>query len=295
MPGHVPIDADIGRITRAVGWRPTTFRPAAASRGASETAARWIVSNDHGRSAFVKIGATLLTAAWIRTEHRNYGAIHGPFMPALVGFDDDRERPALAIEDLSDAAWPPPWTDSRIAAVLDVLGQVRELTPPPWAGSPGLDFVADWREVERDPRPFLGLGLCSPAWLTASLPDLIAAAEAAVIEGPALVHLDVRSDNICFRDGKAILIDWNHASIANPIIDVAFWLPSLQAEGGPPPEALIDAPELASCAAAYFCARAGLAPIPEAPHVRPLQLAQARTSLPWAARALGLGDPGGSR
>ena len=30
---------------------------------------------------------------------------------------------------------------------------------------------------------------------------------------------------------------------------------------------------------------------PEAPHVRPLQRKQARTTLPWAARALGLPPP----
>ena len=52
------------------------------------------------------------------------------------------------------------------------------------------------------------------------------------------------------------------------------------------------APELAAWIAGYFCAHAGLEPIPEAPHVRPLQLAQGRTSLPWAARALGLPVPG---
>jgi len=243
----------------------------------------------------VKIGATPLTAEWIRREHANYGAITGEFMPEVLGFDDDGQRPALAIEDLSDAFWPPPWTEARIALVRDALDSVHDVPPPPWAGSPGLDFVADWHEVERDPGPLLSLGLCSAAWLRSVLPELIAAAEKAEIDGSKLVHLDARSDNLCIRDGKAMLIDWNHASVANPVIDLAFWLPSLHAEGGPQPETLMDAPELAACAAAYFCARAGLPAIPEAPHVRPLQLAQARTSLPWAARALGLAEPGGGR
>jgi hypothetical protein len=104
--------------------------------------------------------------------------------------------------------------------------------------------------------------------------------------------MDVRSDNLCIRAGRAVILDWNHALVANPELDVAFWLPSLHAEGGPRPEAILpDAPELAAWTAGFFCSRAGDPPIPEAPHVRPLQIAQSRTALPWAARALGLPDP----
>jgi len=43
--------------------------------------------------------------------------------------------------------------------------------------------------------------------------------------------------------------------------------------------------------AGYFAAHAARPDIPEAPHVRPLQRKQARTALPWAARALGLPTP----
>jgi hypothetical protein len=38
---------DLERIERALGWRPTWFGPATAHRGDSETAARWIVADDH--------------------------------------------------------------------------------------------------------------------------------------------------------------------------------------------------------------------------------------------------------
>ena len=107
------------------------------------------------------------------------------------------------------------------------------------------------------------------------------------------LHFDVRSDNICFRDGRAVLVDWNFACLGNPIADVAAWLPSLHAEGGPQPEEVLpeEAAELAALLAGYFSAQAARPPIPEAPHVRTLQLRQARTALPWAARALGLPPP----
>ena len=74
---------------------------------------------------------------------------------------------------------------------------------------------------------------------------------------------------------------------------MAAWLPSLHAEGGPRPEEVLPegTAELAALLAGYFSAHAGRPPIPEAPHVRGLQLRQARTALPWAARALGLPPP----
>jgi hypothetical protein len=294
-PGPAPGDAD--RIARALGWRPDRFRPAAGDRGASVTAARWIVGAGEGpqrRSAFVKIGSTAVTAAWTRVEHANYRSLRGWFLPKALGFDDDGERPALALEDLSAADWPPPWSDDRVASVLDALGAIAGTTPPEHLldTMSDLDRSADWRAVADGPAPFLALGLCSPRWLGHALPALIEAAGTAPLAGDALVHADIRSDNLCFRDGRAIVIDWNHAQLANADLDIAAWMPSLHAEGGPAPETILpDAPGLAAWVAGFFCARAGGPPILDAPHVRPLQLMQSRTALPWAARALGLTPP----
>jgi Ser/Thr protein kinase RdoA (MazF antagonist) len=210
----------------------------------------------------------------------------------VLGFDDEGDRPLLALEDLSGAMWPPPWTDERVTAVVATLDDIHRVPPPGHlprqdsGGGPG------WRAVAADPSPFLRLGLCSTAWLRSALSILMDAADAAPLVGDALVHLDIRSDNLCFRNGRALAIDWNHARIANPDLDLAFWLPSLEAEGGPPPESLLaGAPELAAWVAGFFCSHAGGPPIPDAPHVRPLQVSQSRTALPWAARRLGLPPP----
>jgi hypothetical protein len=74
---------------------------------------------------------------------------------------------------------------------------------------------------------------------------------------------------------------------------VAAWLPSLETEGGPRPDAVLPdcPPGFASLLAGFFGARAGLPPPATAPFVRPLQLAQLRSALPWAARLLGLPEP----
>jgi aminoglycoside phosphotransferase (APT) family kinase protein len=110
--------------------------------------------------------------------------------------------------------------------------------------------------------------------------------------GDALLHFDVRSDNICIRDGRAVLVDWNFARAGNPL---ATSRPGSQPPGrrraGAGGDRARRAAELAALLAGYFGAHAARPEIPEAPHVRTLQLRQARTALPWAARALGLPPP----
>lgn len=274
-----------------VVWRPLTGRGYTPAR-------RWIVTLDGGRTAFVKIATDVATASWIRDEHVVYSVLRGAsFMPVYLGFFDDGRAPVLALEDLTAAAWPPPWDRSRIDAVLECLAGVAAATAPeglPRLDDEHLELRGGWAEIGQDPDPFLALGLCGRGWLEANLDALHEAAEAAPLAGDALLHLDVRSDNICFRgDGTAVLVDWNHTSVGNPVADVACWLPSLQAEGGPPPEEILaePAPELASLIAGYFCLHAGLPVIPSAPNVRAVQMRQAATALPWAARALGLPPP----
>jgi hypothetical protein len=36
----------------------------------------------------------------------------------------------------------------------------------------------------------------------------------------------VRSDNLCFVDGRTVLVDWNLACTGDGCFDVAFWLPA---------------------------------------------------------------------
>ena len=70
-----PPPGDIDRMERALGWRPQSSRLATTDRGMTDTAARWLVADDPvieaaHRSAFVKVGATEMTADWTRTEYR---------------------------------------------------------------------------------------------------------------------------------------------------------------------------------------------------------------------------------
>ncbi|MCA8925051.1 MAG: phosphotransferase [Planctomycetes bacterium] len=280
---------DLERFARLLGSQVVAARKIARGYTPAE---RWVVSLADGRSAFCKVGANQNTADWLHKERAVYEGLRAQgasFLPELLGFDPDPSRPILALEDLSGASWPPPWTPERVEAVRATLDQVHALRlPVPAIGFMGEAFEG-WSQVGADPGPFLGLGLAGEGWLEGALPTLLAAQEEVSLAGEALLHLDVRSDNLCLRDGRALLIDWNHACLGNPEVDLGFWLPSLAAEGGPLPDAVLpDRGPLAALISGFFAARAGLPVIPHAPRVREIQQVQLAVALPWAARALGL-------
>jgi hypothetical protein len=274
----------VARAERLLG-SPARSWARVASRGYSLND-HWTVVLENGTRAFLKEGTIDPSPEWVRDEQRVFAAVSGPFMPRFIAFEDG-ERPLLVLEDLMPARWPPPWQPGDVDAVRAALdevssaqidGELPRLADEPWTG---------WNAVAADPAPFLGLGVMSKEQLERALPVLLEAEDEALLAGDSLLHCDVRSDNLCFREGRAVLVDWNHARVGNPAFDVAFWLPSLALEHGPEPGSFgVD--ELAPHVAGFFAARAGLSPPEGAPRVRGFQLAQLEVALPWACRALGL-------
>lgn len=280
------------RVQRAVG-ETVVGAERIVGRGYSNNR-RWVARLADGRSVFVKHADDPATAGWLRREYAMYQRLDAALRPALLGWHDDGDLPVLVLEDLSGWDWPPPWTPDRMAAVRATLSRLAA-HPVPDGLPPARETncaEGGWPEVARDPEPFLALRLCSRRWLDRALPVLLAAASWEHLDGTALLHLDVRSDNLCFRGGRALLVDWNLAGVGNPDVDVAFWLPSLRMEGGPEPEAVFAPhPGIVALVAGFFASRAGLPVIPAAPRVRDVQQRQLRVALPWAARALGLPPP----
>jgi hypothetical protein len=290
--GHHGAEDLAQRVATRLGRTVAATRPIAGGYSAAQ---RILVSWREGGSAFVKAATDADTAAWLRAEHAMYSRGPAPFMPELIGWEDDGSTPWLAIADLSAAFWPPPWTPTRVDAVLATLRDVAA-TPATELASleASREIFAGWSRVATDPEPFLKLGVATERWLDDALPTLLDAERRAVLDGDALLHNDVRSDNLCFVAGRAMLVDWNWASRGNPKVDIAAWLPSLELEGGPAPETILPAePELASLVAGFYAAHAGLSPPREMRALRELQLALLRTSLPWAARGLALAMPDG--
>jgi hypothetical protein len=282
---------DTERLTWAIGESVVRVTPF-GGRGYTP-ARRMIVELADGTTVFAKQAVNEYTAGELRREHANYLRLDASFMPRLRGWDDDGSvEPILVLDDLSGAHWPPPWRPDQVRQVLDTITAIGRQPVPD--GMPALvesSIGGGWQAVAEDPEPFLSLGLCTRAGLNWMLPTMLEASAAAKLSGDSVVHLDVRSDNLCFSGDRTVFVDWNHSCLANPELDRAAFLPSVHAEGGPRPDDVADIDiTLVAVVAGFFAARAGLPPVPDAPGVRPIQRKQLEVALPWAIRSLGLGS-----
>jgi Phosphotransferase enzyme family len=285
----LPKSFPAAEVAAATGAEPVRWERVTGG-GWGTNKSHWRVELADGRTAFAKVALDADAAQWLRDELRVYEGLRADFLPELLGWHDDGET-LLLLDDLSGARWPPPWLDGDVDAVLATLDDVATAQPP--AGLPPLERDRrrwnGWIDVAENPEPLVSTGLCSRAWLGQALPVLLETGETCDLGGGSLLHLDVRSDNLCFADERVVLVDWNLACIGNRVFDVAFWLPSLTLERGPQPwELLDDTGGLVALVAGYFASRAGLPPPTTAPRVREFQRAQAEVALPWAARELGL-------
>lgn len=284
--------SDRGRLADLLGAEVVA---AGRVTGGFSQAGRFLLRLGDDRTLFLKQATDDRSAGWLRDEARIYAALREDFLPQVLAFIDDGRRPLLLLEDLSFAHWPPPFSDEQVRRLRETLGRLARVPVPQgvpalpgvWARTPG------WREVAVDPGPLLGLGLCDAAWLAAALPVLLAAADPALLAGDSLLHMDVRGDNLCFLPARTVLVDWNWACRGAAEMELALLAPSLHADGGPPPEALLpDAKGLAALVCGLLAARAGLPPDTVPPGVRQEQRRQLAVALPWAARALRLPPPG---
>lgn len=287
LPRPETLDA-VSRLTsaRAVEWR--------AISGGYSSNRRWLVDLDDGRTLFAKEAVDADTARWLDLERKMYEALDAGFMPEYFGWDATADYPVLFIEDLSNADWPPPWTSQRIDRIKDTIREINGTKAPDFVGSLEAEKLrlSGWYEVTESPDGLSALGVASSRWLAQNLSTLADAEAAATWGGNDLLHLDIRSDNLCFVRSRVKVVDWNLAKVGNGAYDLLFWLPSLHLEGGPTPwDVTLDEPEMIAAIAGFF-ARQAPKPDPwKGSRVRQFQLQQLRVALPWACRAIGIEEP----
>ena len=85
--------------------------------------------------------------------------------------------------------------------------------------------------------------------------------------GPDFLHMDVRSDNLCFTGDRVVFVDWNWAVRGPRDLDLACWLAALRLEGGPLPDEVT--PGLGAYAAGISGFFAQKAPLPPPEGGRP--------------------------
>lgn len=275
-----------------------------------------------GRGLFFKgvyAGSNEFSRRALEAETRVYqelGALISPWAPRLYAAIQVDDWRALLLEDLGPKS-APPWTPALARAAArdfaafhaSTLG--REL--PAWlrtfsrsgasitwerveAETDGLRVVADLADAR---------SADALAWLRHAQPALMACARAALtIPGPdALLHSDVRSDNLRIVNGRLRLFDWPSTEAGFPEFDLVGFAQSVTVDGGPEPgrvvawyaerlEPRVEALDAAVCwLAAFFAHFAWQPEIPELPRLRRFQRQQLAVTLRWAARRLTLPAP----
>lgn len=252
------MEPDLALLEEAIGSSAASWEP--LSTGGYTLSRAWRVMTNDGL-VFAKEAEDEGSLHMLRREALVYRDVRGPFLPAFVGYADSGDKALLAVELLESAQWPPPYPED-VSPLFDAVELVAASVVP-------VELPAQrhrdsrWRRVADDPGPFLGLGLCSRAWLTASIGALIDAEEQAVFEGDCLVHNDIYAANVAFTQRGAVLVDWGASVRGSRWIDVAFALLSVRVEGGTPPElAFSGEAAFATALAGHFAAEAP-APLPD--------------------------------
>jgi aminoglycoside phosphotransferase (APT) family kinase protein len=287
------VEAGLGaRIVDSV-TRLGGFSPGVAAR----------LSLENGSRAFVKaVGSEPNPdSPGLHRDEARVAAALPPETPApkLLFAHDDGDWVALVFEDVPGEEPSLPWREDELARVLDALTDLSAaLTPAPLEASTIAErfgeMLRGWRRLVAEKT-----GELDP-WAEERL-ELLAGLEAGweqASAGDTLLHADVRADNVLLTPGRVVFVDWPHASLGAPWIDLLAFLPSVAMQGGPPPWKLFDKHPLAQDAtpehvdavvaalAGFFVQRSTLPPPPGLPTLREFQQAQGTEALAWLRRRL---------
>jgi hypothetical protein len=164
--------------------------------------------------------------------------------PRLLWFYDEGEEGwvALALEDIHGRQPALPWVPAELDRVMVCLvGLTDALTPAPvtaeqvgLAGSWGVVTNGRWLALAQQADQL-------DDWSRQHLDSLITleADAATAVAGDTLLHLDLRDDNLLLTQDNVMVIDWTHARIGAPWLDIDLMAPSVVMQGGPDTETLI--------------------------------------------------------
>lgn len=255
-----------------------------------------------GRRAFVKAASSEVNTGTVAL-HRREALVTAALpdragAPRLLAVSDEDPWVVLVLEEVDGRPPAQPWRDDELAACLALLDRLAaDLTPSPLElpAPAQVQELTGWQQLASE-------GSELGPWEERHLERLVAIETRwpQASAGRTLVHLDVRADNLLLRaDGSAVLVDWPHAAVGAAFCDVVFLAPSVERDGGPPPEELLARSAVARAAdpdavTVLVAAFAGLmqhrrrqAPPPGMPSVRAFQAAQGDVALGWLAGRTG--------
>jgi aminoglycoside phosphotransferase (APT) family kinase protein len=287
------VEAGLGsRVAEAV-TQPGGFSPGAAAR----------LQLDDGRRVFVKaVGPEPNPdSPDLHRDEARVTAALPPETPApkLLFAHDDGDWVALVFEDVDGREPELPWRRDELDRILAALGDLfAALTPAPIEAETFAERFGEmlhgWRNLVAE-----RTGDFDP-WAEEHL-DLLAELEAGwetAGAGETLLHADVRADNLLLTPDRVVFVDWPHASLGAPWIDLVAFLPSVAMQGGPKPWELFDdhaivrdarredVDAVLAALAGFFVQRSTLPPPPGLPTLREFQRAQGTEALAWLRRRL---------
>jgi hypothetical protein len=222
----------------------------------------------------------------------------------------------ILLEDLGPKSVPP-WTPALARGVARALAAFHLETQgkplPTWLSRPQDRLHAEsWLRVRTETEGFRHLaawaGEAAPealAWFELISPTIEALMAAPVLatEPFALLHGDLRSDNLRFRQGRLALFDWPAITVGRAEWDFVAFAQTVTVEGGVAPEQMlawygaefpVDTAAVDSSIAwlfAFFADKAWRGEIPGLPRVRRFQRQQLGVMAQWAARQWALPEP----
>lgn len=202
---------------------------------------------DNGRRLFVKAmdcDAWPGEAATYRAEAAITAALPESVpAPRLHGTFDDGRWIVLVFEDVDGHEPSQPWTTEDLRRVVPALKQMSAaLTPSPIAAPAGHPRLGGWAELAADAGCLANLASLSP-WAAKYLDRLIELEQrglTAAATGNTLLHCDVYAHNILLTPERVVFVDWPHARIGNPLVDLVVLLSSAAADGIDPEPFAID-------------------------------------------------------
>jgi aminoglycoside phosphotransferase (APT) family kinase protein len=292
VPAHVraQIAATVGaEVVSAVGQRGG-YGPGLAAR----------CTLADGRRMFVKAASTCLnpdTPAMVREEAATGAALPvGAPAARLLHVVDDGDWVALVFEDVDGRHPAVPWRDDELRRVLAATVRLGALAPPALLPTVATRYGAafrGWRTLAGEtaaavPDPWCARHLDRLAELEARWEE--------VTVGPLLVHGDVRSDNVLLVGDDVVFVDWTSTCTGVGWFDLVAMLPSVELEGGGPPERVLELagvpidPEallpVVTAVAGYLTERGRLPDPPGLPTLRAFQRAQGAVARAWLRRLL---------
>jgi hypothetical protein len=293
------IEHFLGRSVSTASSQAGGYSPALASR----------LTLDDGSGVFVKaIAPDEVSGApggqgIYRREARIAEALPNTVpAPRLLSSLEADEWVVLIFEDI--VGTPPilPWQPGELNRVLDAMTTLASILTPSPIPAPPATFPGGangWESLCLDPSALDDLrGL--DAWARTNVERLsdVASTSDSAHQGTTLLHTDVRADNILLTANGVTFVDWPHAKVGAPWVDLVYFLPSVAMQGGRDPQELFwDHPlahgadleavcSVLASVAGFFIYGATQEPPPGLPTLRKFQLAQGIEALAWLRQML---------